>query len=537
MLNEYKPKESVKEVEEFPFADMTSRGIRKEITEKFKIRMSVSETDGRTPTAWYFPYYDQQNKLCGYKKRDLTLDKNDPKHFTAVGKVSVGCKMFGQTIAEVNNRKHNVLVLCEGEIDQLSFYQCAIDLATKKGYTGLEPFVTSISLGTPTAVDSVLSNSEFVKTFDKIIIFFDNDHASEPEKRKHIIRGAEATNNVAVALMQDNIFTVTAPNGYKDANDALMNGLTDLIVNHVMFDCKKFIGEKVISASEVPLDDIIANREEGVYVNTFPNLMHKIHGFRKRELVVLTAPSNVGKSFVCAEFGYNFLDAGYKVGFMMLEEQSKETIQRMLARHLKVNYNTFRDKPTSVVSKEQIQEAYNWLTIEHECLLLDHFGSMPIDEFMSKINVFHKLHKCEYIIVDHLSMLISGSKIDNERKELDIVMTELAAFCAANDVCIIAVSHLNRSIAADFKPPKGKENEPHWISVSKESMRGSSSLEQLAWCVLGLEPQIMPDKSRGNVRLTVLKNRTWGYLGVADEFTMNEDTGLLEVVNEYDGDF
>ena len=67
--------------------------------------------------------------------------------------------------------------------------------------------------------------------------------------------------------------------------------------------------------------------------------------------------------------------------------------------------------------------------------------------------------------------------------------------------------------------------------MTKESMRGSAALEQLSWIVLGLEPQIMPDRSRGNVRLVVLKNRPWSYLGVADEFNMNERTGLLECVN------
>ena len=133
-------------------------------------------------------------------------------------------------------------------------------------------------------------------------------------------------------------------------------------------------------------------------------------------------------------------------------------------------------------------------------------------------------------MLDHLSIVISGNHVTDERKELDMVMTELATFCAANDVCIIAVSHINRSNASDFKPPKDKEDQPFWVPVTKESMRGSAALEQLAWIVLGLEPQIMPDRSRGNVRLVVLKNRPWSYLGVADEFRMNQMTGLLECV-------
>ena len=125
-------------------------------------------------------------------------------------------------------------------------------------------------------------------------------------------------------------------------------------------------------------------------------------------------------------------------------------------------------------------------------------------------------------------MLVSGLATTDERKMLDIVMTELAAFCASHDVGIIAVSHLNRGVAEEFKPPKGQENEPFFINVKKESLRGSASLEQLSWVIIGVEPEIMPDKSRGRVRLTVLKNRPWGHLGWADVLKMNEDTGVLE---------
>ena len=52
-------------------------------------------------------------------------------------------------------------------------------------------------------------------------------------------------------------------------------------------------------------------------------------------------------------------------------------------------------------------------------------------------------------------------------------------------------------------------------------MRGSGSLEQIAWNVLGLEQEILPDRSRGRVRWVVLKNREGGDLGVADTFTIN----------------
>ena len=97
---------------------------------------------------------------------------------------------------------------------------------------------------------------------------------------------------------------------------------------------------------------------------------------------------------------------------------------------------------------------------------------------MNKIRHMHLVEGCSYIVLDHLSVVISGSHIENERKELDIVMTEWAAFCAANDVCIIAVSHINRSAAEQFKP-QGERRWFFWVTISKEQMRGSAALEQL----------------------------------------------------------
>ena len=69
-----------------------------------------------------------------------------------------------------------------------------------------------------------------------------------------------------------------------------------------------------------------------------------------------------------------------------------------------------------------------------------------------------------------------------------------------------------------------QEPKPYWVQVTKEMMRGSAALEQLSFIILGLEPEIMPDRSRGRVRLTVLKNRPWSYLGGADTFKIDDES-------------
>jgi replicative DNA helicase len=236
------------------------------------------------------------------------------------------------------------------------------------------------------------------------------------------------------------------------------------------------------------------------------------------------------------------MEAGEKLGMVYLEETNKETMQRLIASKLKVNYLEFKNDPLKVSTREKIAAAYKEIVENDQLVMLGHFGSLPVSELMAKIKHMHLVEGCKFIILDHLSLVISGSAVKDERKELDMVMTELAAFCAANEVCIIAVSHINRTLADQFKAPKTKEGEepkPYWVQVTKESMRGSAALEQLSFIIIGLEPEILPDRSRGRARLTVLKNRPWGYLGVADTFKIDDESWevLLMEDNDIDADF
>ena len=530
-------KETVEEVNKYPFVDAKDRGIRKEICEKFGVRAALAEKDGKTVEAYYFPSLNQKSKVVGYMRQDIRKGKDEKGHWSAIGSVSINNKLFGQNVAEGINRKRNNLVITEGAWDAISCYQALVDNVKGTRYEGLEPFVVSIPLGTANAVEAILHNEEYVKSHDSLTIYFDDDYCTPKELKQGIMKGHEAREAVANAFVGSGmvLMTVSPDDGFKDASDYMQAGKSTELAKLVQFGKRAYSAEKIVKAGEISLESILEPRPEGIYVNAFPKLMDKIHGFRPRELVLLTSPSNTGKSTVLSLFANAFVDAGEKIGMIYLEETNKETMQRLVAHKLKVNYLKFKDKPLDLASMEDIQIAYDDIVNNDKLVMLSHFGSMPVSELMNKIKHMHLVEGCKYILLDHLSMVISGLETDNERKQLDIVMTELAAFCAANEVCVIAVSHINRSNSAQFQAPKvkeGKDPEPYWVQVTKESMRGSSSLEQLSFIILGLEPQIMPDRSRGNVRLTVLKNRPWGYLGVADEFKIDEETWEVVLAQE-----
>ena len=530
------PKETVKEVLTYPFVEAKDRKVSKSTCERFGIRAALSEKDGKTVEAYYFPSYNQKGQVVGFMKQDITKGKEEEGHWAAVGSVSIQNKLFGQDVAESINRKRANVVVTEGQWDAVSTFQALVDSVKNTKYEGMEPQVVSIPLGTKNAVEAILHNEAFVTSFDAATWFFD-DHCTPAEAKKGILKGHEAREAVAGALIDSGLsmMTVVAQDGFKDASDYLQAGKSSELAKLVQFGKKPFSTEKIVRASEISFETIIEPQPQGVMIDCFPKLMQKMNGFRTKELTLLLAPSNVGKSTVCSILARKFMDANHKIGMIFLEEGNKETFQRLVASDLKVNYLKFKRNPLSVATEEMIRASYEKIVNNDQLVLLDHFGSMPIDSLMAKVKHMVLVEGCKYILLDHVSAVISGNESDNERKDLDIVMTNLASFCAANEVHLVVVCHINRQDSHQFLPQKGKEAEPFWVNVRKESARGSAALEQFSWNILALEPEIMPDFSRGRVRIKVLKTRFGDSLGIADVFTLDPETWEV-VLDAGDGD-
>lgn len=522
---EVNTKETVAEVLKYPFVDAEDRGIRKEICEKFGIRAALSEKDGSTVEAYYFPSYNQKGKIVGFMKQDILKSKEEEGHWTAIGSVNINNKLFGQDVAEKVNRKRNNVIVTEGAWDCVSSYQASVDSLVGTKYAGMEPFIVSIPLGTANAVEALLHNEDFVKSFDTLTTFFDADHCTPKELEKGIMKGKEARDAVAGAFVGSglSLMTITAEGDHKDASDYIQAGESKELAKLISFGKQVYAAEKILRASDISLEELLTPQKPGVMIQCFPRLSKALNGFREGELTLFLAPSNVGKTSVCSIIGSELMD-DFHLGMIYLEEDKRETFLRTMASKLKVNYLKFKENPLSVVSQEDIERVYDDIVQNNKLAIVDHFGSMPVDGLMNKIKHLHLVEGCKFIILDHVSMVVSGTETDNERKELDIVMTNLASFCAANPVHVFVVSHINRSNAQQFLPPKGKENEPFWVNVTKESARGSSALEACSWNIVALEPEVKPDFSRGRVRFKVLKTRFGNFLGIADVFSLDQDT-------------
>jgi hypothetical protein len=524
------PKEKLTDVAKYPIREIEDRGIRKETCERFGVRAALSTTDGSTPIAYYFPSYNQKGKIVGYMKQDITKDKSETGHWTAIGSVTIGNKLFGQNVAEAVERARKNIVVTEGQIDTLSAYQSCLDGVSGTKWDGLEPFVVSIPMGTANAVEALLHNQDYIKSFESLTTFFDNDECTPAESKKGIMKGKEATEAVMGTFVGTglSLFTIETQDGFKDASDLLQADKSDELYKLVSFGKKMYTPEKIIGAADVSLEDIIAPAPEGLKLPAFPKLMRKTSGFHKRCLTTITAPSGAGKTTAVSLVVNAAKATGQKTGLIYLEEQAKETIQRLIAEDLKINYTMFKQEPLKYASLEAITESRQKIIDDEAVSILDHFGSLPVSSLMSHIKYMHEVEGCDYIVVDHISML-SADMVTDERKEIGVVMTELAAYAASHDVGLIVIVHLNRGGTADqFKVKKGEEDKPFWARVTKESLKGASEIEQLSFVIMALEPEILPNRERGRVRWVVLKNRPTSWMGEADIWKLNESTWEVE---------
>lgn len=526
-------KETVQEVKEYPFRENLERGITLETMKKFGVRAGLSTKDGKTVEAWYFPSYNQDGHITGYTKQDVTKDKTEQYHWTAVGHVKKENKLFGQDTMEKQSGRHNTLIITEGQWDCLSVWQSRKYVLSKnEKYSDLNPYVVSIPNGTKSAKETCVINSKFIKSFSEMIIHFDNDERTEADN-KDVKRGKEATEDVVGLFGTEDIRVKKFPHDerFKDASDFLQAGVKKGKLNESMiyldslyWKVKDADAEKIVRASDFKLDDLLKPLERGLSITDFPKLDEMMYGLRARECTVITAESGAGKTTFVDLIGSRALEQGYKVGIQYLEEPNEKTMQRKIASELGVGFKEFRKNPLGQgFTREQIDAVFQKIIAKDDIIMLDHFGSMPISMLMSKIKYMHVVEGCNLILIDHLSMVISGSDIKDERKELDMVMTQIASFCESHDVHVILIVHINRENGKGQIAPKDKEGneKPFWVKINLSSLRGSAGIEQMANNVIALEREYLPNRKRGRVRIVVLKNREGGELGEADYFKLD----------------
>jgi twinkle protein len=242
-------------------------------------------------------------------------------------------------------------------------------------------------------------------------------------------------------------------------------------------------------------------------------------GARKGELVTLTAGSGIGKSAIVREIAYHLLQQGETVGMIMLEENPRRTALGLMGIHLNKPLHLSREG----VDDEALRGAFDGTVGSGRVYLYDHFGSSDIDNLVSRVRYLARGCGCSWIILDHLSIVVSGLGDGDERRLIDNAMTYLRTLVEETGVGLFLVSHLKR--------PEGNKGHEQGAQTSLAQLRGSHSIAQLSDMVIGLERDQQGDNPNVTT-LRVLKNRFTGETGISGYLHYDKETGRLHEVDE-----
>ena len=484
---ERKSKLSIAQVQTYPFGGDPERKVSAGVYEQYGVRHSVNGETGE-PETIYYPYMDSSGKaISGYKVRNL------PKDFApSVG--TIAKNLFGR---ETYDKRYDRLILTEGEED------C---LAVREMCLGANVNVMSVPNGAK-GVKSLYDHAEFLAQFKVIYLCFDQDEDG--------LKGEELHGDWLSTII-DTVKIIKCDPDIGDASDYLKSGF------HTSFralikTARQYEPEGVVNGTDISLSSLLEPLPEGATI-PFAGLQEKLHGLRKAEILTVCAGSGIGKSTLVREITHSLIEQNYSVANVALEDQMDVAANALIALDMNIPLPVYRrSPPDEAVAKPH----WDKMVGNGKTFFYKHFAGITSDSLMNKLNYYAKVKRVDYIVLDHLSLVISASESDNERKAIDSLMTKLAKLVVETGVGLVQIVHLKRT-SGDKSFAKGGE-------VELTDLRGSAAIEQLSWSVVGLERDQQGD-DRDFSRIRVLKNRTWGFTGLCDTVKYDTTTGRMASV-------
>ena len=481
----YKPNSKLLKVT--PIA-LPKRGITKETSELF----GYGQAEFRGQPVQVATYKDQKGNDVAQHVRFAD------KKFAWIGDIS-NVQLWGQHLWRQHGSNGSVFVSCfEGEIDCMSGSQIQ----------GNKFPCVSIPSGVQSAAKYLAANYKWLDTYCRIVLCFDNDEAGNKAAEKCL--EVLPKGKVAIARLDRN-----------DVNDHLVLGEGD-IVQERLWKARPVRPDSLINAADA-WDLFTKETSKAVCDFPYPMLNEYTRGLFPSQLFTVASGSGAGKSTICREFCYHFLKKNLKVGYIGLEETVQRTLQGLVGIDLNVPLHLNED----VIKKEELKVAFDKLTSTRNLFLYNHFGSLDPDVLLEQIRYLATVDKVQVVILDHISIVMSGLELDNERRAIDVTMTKLRSLCEATNIALIVVSHLRR--------PQGQGHE-EGRDISVSDLRGSHSLVQLSDVVLGASRNQVGDASeRQRLQLKVLKSRHTGMTGEVDKLLYDQNTGRLIVHDDIFG--
>lgn len=455
---------------------LTKRGITEETCQKWGY-LSGTLRDRPVHIA---QYRDGSGNLVGQKIRFPDKD------FTVLGSIKEA-GLYGQWLWRDTGK---MVVITEGEIDALTVSQLQ----------GNKWPVVSVPNGAQGAAKAVAGSLEWLSRFDHVVFMLDMDE-----------QGRKATEECVAILPPGKAKVATLP--LKDANAMLQAGRGSEVIDAI-WGAKVYRPNGIVTLTDIR-DSVMKPPEQGLPW-CFQLLTDVTYGRRLGECYAVGAGTGVGKTdFLTQQIVMDTIELQQKVGVFFLEQSPAETAKRIAGKFGGKCFHI----PGDGWTQEELITAYDKMESSGMLFLNDHFGMADWDTIKEHIRFLHHAEGVNIFYLDHLTALASGS--DDERVELERIMSEIGSLVKELNVMLTLVSHL--------ATPEGKSHEEGG-RVMIRHFKGSRAIGFWSHYMFGLErdQQAEDVKERGVTTFRVLKDR---YTGRATGFTFylsyNPDTGRL----------
>ena len=467
----YFPDKGFEDLNTFTYEHLPWRGIDKPIFSFYDVKTKIDHEGA--PVSIGFKYPNGMHKVRSLKEKD----------FRWVGDGDVNkAGLFGED--KFGAGSHKCVTITEGEFDALSLYQV------------IRSPVVSVHSASSAVRDCTHSRS-WLNSFERIYLAFDND-----------AHGADAVRHVAKLFDYNKIYVVKFSNR-KDANEYLQAGESNELLN-IWNNAKHYMPENIRSSLS-EFGDILSLPKKWGIEYPWPTLTRMTYGMRTGETVLIKAQEKVGKTELMHAILHQLLKVtDDNVGALFLEEPEQRLLQALAGIELKQPVH-LPDCP--VPAHKAVAAIGDVVGRDGRLHVYSHFGSDDPGLFLDTIRFLATARACRWVLLDHISMVVSGLLEGDERRSLDYFSTRLEMLVKDLDFGLIMVSHVN-----DFGQTRGSRYLTKVADITIDAARDTLAIDPIA---------------RSTIKLTIPFNRFCGYTGEAGNILYNQDTySLTEVANE-----
>lgn len=499
-LNAKTPEQADAEIAEisgYQTLDHPDRGLKKWAFEHFGVKHAVSQQDGYSIIATFFPIKDSNGNIARYKAK--TVDKK----MWSVGYKN-DLKPFGWDEALRAGGKS--LFITEGEHDAVALFQALKEGAMGTTWADLDPAVISINNGAANAVKEVSPLLADIRRhgWENIIIVFDMDEPGQ--------KAAEALAKVCSGKV--------ANLPCKDPNECIMQGKSKKLFQATRFNSKPPRKSSLIMGSE--LREAARKKPEFGKPWPWPTLTDLTRGRRRGETIYFGAGVKMGKSeFVNALAKQIIVDDGLPCLLIKPEEAAARTYQKVVG---KVAGKIFHD-PKIPFDERAFDRAES--KVGDRAIVMGSYQFVDWDTTKLEIIEAVQTHGVKDVIIDPITCFTNTMSATETNEFLQKMAAELSAMAKDMDFTAYIFCHL--------KAPGGeKKSHERGGEVLSAQFAGSRAMMRACNYMIGIQGNKDPDLSDAerNIRtLVLLEDREFGMVGQV-HVTWSPETGLFQEIGQ-----